>query len=333
LQGESREWWWGTNNERDPINELYNRIPEESGMQRVDTMVELSHMEYSRENYAECLALCEAAKELIDVNENSANKLSLAHINMGIGWSLGQMERYEAAAEASKAAGDLYLELGDFQYAKSMNTAGDFYLYARQWHVALDCYQSILREAVADTEPLDIAIALSNSALALAKLKRYQESISTFKEARAHYKKLRDVENVGFCDSEIARCYAELGEGLYAEAFASSALDIAETMDKLSRLIWAKYRLARAFQVQGRHEEAIAKFAEAIRDMNLSPNPWIDKVIFAEMYVARSLRALKRYEEATEIERRLRNVAEIALDEHQLNDWLELLPQGTFLNF
>ena len=291
-------------------------------MQRVDTMVELSHMEYSRENYAEC----QAAKEIIEVDESTPSKISLAHINMGIGWSLGQMERYESAAEASKAAGDLYLELGDFQFAKSMNTAGDFYFYARKWGVALECYQSIIHEALVDTEPLDIAIALSNSALALGKLKRYQESITAFKEARVHYKKLHDVENVGFCDAEIARSYAELGEGLTAEAFASSSLDIAVTMDKSFRLIWAKYRLARAFQVQGRHEEAIDKFTEVVRQMNRSANSWIDKVLYAEMYMARSLRAIGSYEEAAEIERRLRNVAEIAFDEYQLKEWLELLP-------
>ena len=230
------------------------------------------------------------------------------------------------AALAAKEAANLYLELGDSQFAKSMNTAGDFFFFDRKWEFAYDCYQAVILNPLPETEDFDVAVAFSNSGLALSKMRKYEEAITAFTEARKQYKALRDVENVGFCDSEISRSYSQLGDGVTAEAFASASLDVAVTINKSRRVIWALYRLGRAQQVQNRHEEAIETFTDVLQKMKCSPAHWDESAIFVEAFKARSIRALGDEGSAREIERRLRNVAEIAFEPAELNEWLELLP-------
>ncbi len=291
-------------------DELWVRIKETEGAERVDTLLSLSYIAIHREDHKECLALCESARDLYESLGAEANTATLAHIYNGIGWSLKYLNRPIEAAHATERAVDLYREIGSGEVVNALRNEASCWHDAKDYEKSLEYYRKALAEPNTETIDFNVGRDYYYCATTLIKLKKWQEALDNFLTARKIFQKDHEPMEVAFCDEEIAYCYNRLNNGTEAEHYARKALDFAVTADCNERLFWAKIRLGNAYKVQERYEIALDTFREGLAIILKSDSPNWYHIVGVEDLIATVLTAQGKTEEADEITRRLATLKE-----------------------
>jgi len=294
---------------------LWERIPETNGMERANTYYELSARIYARGQYDEALALAETARDIYsELGNNHANE-ELAQAYSAIGYNLNQLKRMDEAASAMSKAVDLLRKSKSPIALELACTLGEWWYTSKKYQEVVDTMNECAQEHLVDGNELGAASDLHLIGCAYRELGQFDAAISAFEEARALWKKHKEVIHVARCDQKIASCYNRLGDGEKALERARQALDVFETAHDHRRQIISLFEYAKALELLEDYEEALATLDQVLTTASDEEPRDFEFIVDIESQIAAILRKTERVEEAAEIERRLSSVKSILADD------------------
>ena len=294
---------------------LWERIPETNGIERANTYYELSARIYARGQYDEALALAESARDIYsELGNNHANE-ELAQAYSAIGYNLNQLKRIDEAASAMSKAVDLLRKSKSPIALELACTLGEWWYSSKKYQEVVDTMNECAQEHLVDGNDLGAASDLHLIGCAYRELEHFDAAIAAFEEARALYKKHKEVIHVARCDQKIASCYNRLGDGEKALERARLALDVFETAHDHRRQIISLFEYSKALDLLGDYEEALATLDQVLTTASDEEPRDFEFIVDIESQIAEILRKVNRTEEAEEIERRIASVKSILADE------------------
>ena len=293
---------------------LWDRIPEVDGEERASTYYELSARIYARGQYDEALALAETARDIYSTLGDSAPSEGLAQAYSAIGYNLNQLKRMDEAATAMSKAVEILRENKSPIALELACTLGEWWYTSKQYDKVVQTMNECAQEHLVDGNEIGAANDLHLIGCAERELKNYEKSIDAFKEARALFKRNKEVIHVARCDQKIASCLIELGEGELALETARRAVDVFETGHDHRRENFAQFEYGKAQILLEKFDDALATLEQVLSVVSEDEPKDFEFIVDLETRIAKIIRMQGRTDEADEIERRLKSV-QATLDE------------------
>ena len=296
---------------------LWDRIPEVDGEERASTYYELSARIYARGQYDEALALAETARDIYSTLGDSAPSEGLAQAYSAIGYNLNQLKRMDEAATAMSKAVEILRENKSPIALELACTLGEWWYTSKQYDKVVQTMNECAQEHLVDGNEIGAANDLHLIGCAERELKNYEKSIDAFKEARALFKRNKEVIHVARCDQKIASCLIELGEGELALETARRAVDVFETGHDHRRENFAQFEYGKAQILLEKFDDALATLEQVLSVVSEDEPKDFEFIVDVETRIAKIIRMQGRTDEADEIERRLKSVQETLNEEPQ----------------
>ena len=296
---------------------LWDRIPEVDGEERASTYYELSARIYARGQYDEALALAETARDIYSTLGDSAPSEGLAQAYSAIGYNLNQLKRMDEAATAMSKAVEILRENKSPIALELACTLGEWWYTSKQYDKVVQTMNECAQEHLVDGNEIGAANDLHLIGCAERELKNYERSIDAFKEARALFKRNKEVIHVARCDQKIASCLIELGEGELALETARKAVDVFETGHDHRRETFAQFEYGKAQILLEKFDDALATLEQVLSVVSEDEPKDFEFIVDVETRIAKIIRMQGRTDEADEIERRLKSVQETLDEEPQ----------------
>ena len=296
---------------------LWDRIPEVDGEERASTYYELSARIYARGQYDEALALAETARDIYSTLGDSAPSEGLAQAYSAIGYNLNQLKRMDEAATAMSKAVEILRENKSPIALELACTLGEWWYTSKQYDKVVQTMNECAQEHLVDGNEIGAANDLHLIGCAERELKNYENSIDAFKEARALFKRNKEVIHVARCDQKIASCLIELGEGELALETARRAVDVFETGHDHRRENFAQFEYGKAQILLEKFDDALATLEQVLSVVSEDEPKDFEFIVDLETRIAKIIRMQGRTDEADEIERRLKSVQETLNEEPQ----------------
>ena len=290
---------------------LWERIPETQGLDRANTYYELSARIYARGQYDEALALAETARDIYTELGSVVPSDGLAQAYSAIGYNLNQLKRMNEAANAMSKAVDLLRESKSPLAIDLACTLGEWWFSSKEYEKTIECMSDCVQEHLVDGNDSGAANDLHLIGCAQRELKNYGEALESFQEARALFKKLKEVINVARCDQKIAHCLTEIGDGEAALISAQKSLDVFVTAHDHYRETYSLLELGKAQIVAGQGEEGLNTLDRVLEIATDNENKDFEFILEIEGRMADVLHSLGREDEAEEIARRIKAVEEV----------------------
>ncbi len=290
---------------------LWERIPETQGLDRANTYYELSARIYARGQYDEALALAETARDIYTELGSVVPSDGLAQAYSAIGYNLNQLKRMSEAANAMSKAVDLLRESKSPLAIDLACTLGEWWFSSKEYEKTIECMSDCVQEHLVDGNDSGAANDLHLIGCAQRELKNYGEALESFQEARALFKKLKEVINVARCDQKIAHCLTEIGDGEAALISAQKSLDVFVTAHDHYRETYSLLELGKAQIVAGQGEEGLNTLDRVLEIATDNENKDFEFILEIEGRMADVLYSLGREDEAEEIRRRIKAVEEV----------------------
>lgn len=297
---------------------LWDRIPDVDGEERASTYYELSARIYARGQYDEALALAETARDIYSTLGDSAPSEGLAQAYSAIGYNLNQLKRMDEAASAMSKAVEILRENKSPIALELACTLGEWWYTSKQYDKVVATMNECAQEHLVDGNEIGAANDLHLIGCAERELKNYEKSIDAFKEARALFKRNKEVIHVARCDQKIASCLIELGEGELALETARKAVDVFETGHDHRRETFAQFEYGKAQILLEKFDEALATLEQVLSVVSEDEPKDFEFIVDVETRIAKIIRMQGRTDEADEIERRLKSVQETLDEEPQV---------------
>jgi len=296
---------------------LWDRIPEVDGEERASTYYELSARIYARGQYDEALALAETARDIYSTLGDSAPSEGLAQAYSAIGYNLNQLKRMDEAASAMSKAVEILRENKSPIALELACTLGEWWYTSKQYDKVVQTMNECAQEHLVDGNEIGAANDLHLIGCAERELKNFEKSIDSFKEARALFKRNKEVIHVARCDQKIASCLIELGEGELALETARRAVDVFETGHDHRRENFAQFEYGKAQILLEKFDDALATLEQVLSVVSEDEPKDFEFIVDVETRIAKIIRMQGRTDEADEIERRLKSVQETLDEEPQ----------------
>jgi tetratricopeptide (TPR) repeat protein len=290
---------------------LWERIPETQGLDRANTYYELSARIYARGQYDEALALAETARDIYTELGSVVPSDGLAQAYSAIGYNLNQLKRMSEAANAMSKAVDLLRESKSPLAIDLACTLGEWWFSSKEYEKTIECMSDCVQEHLVDGNDSGAANDLHLIGCAQRELKNYGEALESFQEARALFKKLKEVINVARCDQKIAHCLTEIGDGEAALISAQKSLDVFVTAHDHYRETYSLLELGKAQIVAGQGEDGLNTLDRVLEIATDNENKDFEFILEIEGRMADVLYSLGREDEAEEIRRRIKAVEEV----------------------
>ena len=297
---------------------LWDRIPEVDGEERASTYYELSARIYARGQYDEALALAETARDIYSTLGDSAPSEGLAQAYSAIGYNLNQLKRMDEAASAMSKAVEILRENKSPIALELACTLGEWWYSSKKYDKVVETMNDCAQEHLVDGNEIGAANDLHLIGCAERELKNYEKAIDAFKEARALFKRNKEVIHVARCDQKIASCLIELGEGDLALETARRAVDVFETGHDHHREVFAQFEVGKAQILLEKYDDALSTLEEVLSVVSEDDPKDFEFIVDLETRIAKIIRMQGRSEEADEIERRLKAVQEALEDEPEV---------------
>lgn len=290
---------------------LWERIPETQGLDRANTYYELSARIYARGQYDEALALAETARDIYTELGSVVPSDGLAQAYSAIGYNLNQLKRMNEAANAMSKAVDLLRESKSPLAIDLACTLGEWWFSSKEYEKTIECMSECVQEHLVDGNDSGAANDLHLIGCAQRELKNYGQALESFQEARALFKKLKEVINVARCDQKIAHCLTEIGDGEAALLAAQKSLDVFVTAHDHYRETYSLLELGKAQIVAGQGEDGLNTLDRVLEIATDNDNKDFEFILEIEGRMADVLYSLGRDDEAEEIKRRIMAVEEV----------------------
>ena len=296
---------------------LWDRIPEVDGEERASTYYELSARIYARGQYDEALALAETARDIYSTLGDSVPSEGLAQAYSAIGYNLNQLKRMDEAATAMSKAVEILRENKSPIALELACTLGEWWYTSKQYDKVVQTMNECAQEHLVDGNEIGAANDLHLIGCAERELKNYEKSIDAFKEARALFKRNKEVIHVARCDQKIASCLIELGAGELALETARRAVDVFETGHDHRRENFSQFEYGKAQILLEKFDDALATLEQVLSVVSEDEPKDFEFIVDLETRIAKIIRMQGRTDEADEIERRLKSVQETLNEEPQ----------------
>jgi tetratricopeptide (TPR) repeat protein len=296
---------------------LWDRIPEVDGEERASTYYELSARIYARGQYDEALALAETARDIYSTLGDSAPSEGLAQAYSAIGYNLNQLKRMDEAATAMSKAVEILRENKSPIALELACTLGEWWYTSKQYEKVVSTMNECAQEHLVDGNEIGAANDLHLIGCAERELKNFQKAIDSFKEARALFKRNKEVIHVARCDQKIASCLIELGEGELALETARKAMDVFETGHDHRRETFAQFEYGKAQILLEKFDDALGTLEQVLSIVSEDEPKDFEFIVDVETRIAKIIRMQGRNDEADEIERRLKAVQDALEDESE----------------
>jgi tetratricopeptide (TPR) repeat protein len=293
---------------------LWDRIPEVDGADRASTYYELSARIYARGQYDEALALAETARDIYSGLGTSASSEGLAQAYSAIGYNLNQLKRMDEAANAMSKAVEILRQNKSPIALELACTLGEWWYSSKNFQKVIGTMQECTQEHLLDSNEIGAANDLHLIGCAYRELKEYVEAITAFTQARALFKKSREVIHVARCDQKIAACHVELGNGDLALEAARKAVDVFETAHDHRRETFASLEFGKAQILLGLLDDGLSTLEQVLQTATDDDPKDFELIVDVETRIATVMRQQGRVAEADEILRRIASVSEV-LDE------------------
>jgi tetratricopeptide (TPR) repeat protein len=294
---------------------LWDRIPEVDGAERASTYYELSARIYARGQYDEALALAETACDIYSTLGANAPSEGLAQAYSAIGYNLNQLKRMDEAATAMSKAVEILRENKSPIALELACTLGEWWYSSKNYEKVISTMEECAQEHLVDGNEIGAANDLHLIGCAYRDLKKYDEAIGSFQEARALYKSNKEVIHVARCDQKIASCYVEIENGEAALLSARKALDVFETAHDHLRETFALFEYGKAQVLLGKLEEGLDSLDTVLQTATEEDPKDFEFIVDIESRMAAVMRTLGRDKEADEIERRLASVRDAMIED------------------
>lgn len=290
---------------------LWERIPETEGEERANTYYELSARIYARGQYDEALALAESARDIYSELGANVPKEGLAQAYSAIGYNLNQLKRINEAAGAMSKAVELLRESKSAVALELACTLGEWWYASKEYEKAIECMEECVQEHLVDGNEIGAANDFHLIGCSYRELKKYDQALEAFQEARALFKGLKEVIHVARCDQNIAHCLTEKGDAEGALRAAQKALDVFETAHDHRRENFALFELAKAHVLNDQLDEGLQEMEKVLDIVAESEPKDFEFIMEIEKEIASVLRRIGRDAEADEIDRRLESISEV----------------------
>lgn len=294
---------------------LWDRIPEVEGAERASTYYELSARIYARGQYDEALALAETACDIYSGLGTSASSEGLAQAYSAIGYNLNQLKRMDEAATAMRKAVDILRKNKSPIALELACTLAEWWYSSKNFQKVIDTMQECAQEHLLDGNEVGAANDLHLIGCAFRELKDFSSAIGSFTQARALFKKNREVIHVARCDQKIAASHVELGNGEIALETARKAIDVFETAHDHRRETMALFEYGKAQMLMGRFDDGLNTLEQVLQTATDEDPKDFELIVDVETRMASVMRAHGRGDEADEIMRRLAAVSEVLNDQ------------------
>ncbi len=299
-------------------SELWMKISTCDGDEKVEALMELGHDAFHNGKPAEALAFCETAKQVYESMGLQANSACVGHVHRTIGWCLNGLKRYAEAATAAQYASDIFRDINDPEFTKTLNEVGDYWYSDEKWEKSYEAYKSSLEAVDMERSQSLLALTFSHCGFALGKMKRNQEALEHFIKSREEFKKLKNPWQVAFCDEEISFCYYKLGNQVKATEYAQKSLDFAELSTAPYRLIWANARMGLAKKLARDYGGALEHFEISKKHLLNQNNIYWPSLVKIEKVIADVYEEQGRMDDAYECRRRLKTLEETVVPDPDL---------------
>lgn len=296
-------------------NELWERISETEGVERAQVLAELSHFAYKRDDYAECIQLCETSIDLYQNSEPNTHLHELIHLQEGKAFSLRNLDQHAEAAATFEEIARLQKERDEVSgYIQAIRAAGCEWYAAKEWRKSFDAHKAAQDAVDPDATDFSMAVDSINIGMSLSKLELYEEAIPYFLRARKLYQKDKSPLNVSHVDNHLAIAYISLENGAEAKFYAKHVYNYAKIAEDFSLEGYALFHLGRALVLTSEYEEAENKLKRALEIFTAEENKDWEDIIGANRSLAYVLSELGRDEEAQECLEQLATIEETMLN-------------------
>jgi tetratricopeptide (TPR) repeat protein len=293
---------------------LWDRIPEVEGEERASTFYELSARIFARGQYDEALALAETARDIYSQLGVTSASEGLAQAYSAIGYNLNQLKRIDEAATAMSKAVEILRENKSPIALELACTLGEWWYTSKQYEKVVLTMNECAQEHLVDSNEIGAANDLHLIGCAERELKNYEKAIEAFKEARALFKRNKEIIHVARCDQKIASCLIELGEGELAIETAQKAVDVFETGHDHRREVFALFEYGKAQILLEKFDDGLATLENVLAIVSEDEPKDFEFILDIETRISKIMRMQGRNDEANEIERRLKSVQEALED-------------------
>jgi tetratricopeptide (TPR) repeat protein len=293
---------------------LWDRIPEVEGEERASTFYELSARIFARGQYDEALALAETARDIYSQLGVTSASEGLAQAYSAIGYNLNQLKRIDEAATAMSKAVEILRENKSPIALELACTLGEWWYTSKQYEKVVLTMNECAQEHLVDSNEIGAANDLHLIGCAERELKNYTKAIEAFKEARALFKRNKEIIHVARCDQKIASCLIELGEGELALETAQKAVDVFETGHDHRREVFALFEYGKAQILLEKFDDGLATLENVLAIVSEDEPKDFEFILDIETRISKIMRMQGRNDEANEIERRLKSVQEALED-------------------
>ncbi|CAB4573318.1 MAG: tetratricopeptide repeat protein [Actinobacteria bacterium] len=293
---------------------LWDRIPEVEGEERASTFYELSARIFARGQYDEALALAETARDIYSQLGVTSASEGLAQAYSAIGYNLNQLKRIDEAATAMSKAVEILRENKSPIALELACTLGEWWYTSKQYEKVVLTMNECAQEHLVDSNEIGAANDLHLIGCAERELKNYEKAIEAFKEARALFKRNKEIIHVARCDQKIASCLIELGEGERALETAQKAVDVFETGHDHRREVFALFEYGKAQILLEKFDDGLATLENVLAIVSEDEPKDFEFILDIETRISKIMRMQGRNDEANEIERRLKSVQEALED-------------------
>lgn len=295
---------------------LWERISETDGIERAEVLAELSHFAYKRDDYMECIQLCETSIDLYKKNSSTANLSALVHLHEGKALSLRNLQKHTEAAEAFEEIAKLQRERDEISgYIQAIRAAGVEWYAAKQWQNSYRCHKDAESALDPDITDYSMGIDTINIGMALNKLERHDEAIASFLQARKHFQKAKLPRNVSHVDNQLAMLYLSIENGPEAKFYAKHLYNYAKVSENFGLQAFALFHLGKAHMLCEEFEEAEQKLSRALDMYTMEEDMDWEDIIELNRSLAKVLTVLGREEEAEQRLEHLKTIEETMSDE------------------
>lgn len=294
--------------------ELWDRIGTTTGADRAQTLDQLSQIVFKRSEWNVCLSLVESSIEIYHGLGKDLYKSELLHAYEGAAHCLRNLERWSEAAL-------IYQEIADFEKDYNFETllgalrnAACCWYSAEEFEKSLIGHQAVIKQPDPEATDYSIGIDLLNIGMCYTKLKRSEEAIDCYIQARASFKKSKSPTYVNYCDGYLAEEYLLIENGPEAIFHAKHFLNFATVVKDLELEGFAAHYLGKAYFFCGNFEDARNFLTKSITLLTGQDCKTWDDIIDAHHYLAKSLMALGFADEGAETLDRILTIEETIKD-------------------
>ena len=281
--------------------ELWSSLPHLEGIEKAQAYYQLSGITFENGEFQKALTLAEEAKnDFQKVSDEFGYALSLATI----AFCLKSLDRVQDASREMLSAIQLFEKLGVNEVWEYRHHLATWYKESESFGEAFSLYQLCFNNCTYEGNRFGAACDQVNMGMVECELDMCIEAIEKFKEARLVFKDKKDVRRVADMDLFISKCYNHLRDGVNAEAYATKAVSVFDSLCSRDKRAQAYAQLGKAKNHQGEYQDALHNFESAQEFVVDCVDINFYAVYQIQCGKAKALRGLGMIEEAEEIEAR-----------------------------